>query len=73
MGTSPMAQQIKNPPAHVGDARDMSSIPGWGRSLGGGNGTPLQYSCLENLTDRKAWRATVNGVARVGHDLACPR
>ena len=64
MGTSPMAQQIKNPPAHVGDARDMSSIPGWGRSLGGGNGNPLHYSCLENSMDRGAWQATVQRTAK---------
>ena len=54
MGTYLMAQQIRNPPAHVEDARDMSSIPGWGRSLGGGNGNPLQYSCLHNSMDRGA-------------------
>ena len=35
-----------------------------------GNGHPLQYSCLENPIDRGAWRATVHGIARVGHDLA---
>ena len=40
-----------------------------GRSPGGGNGNPLQYSCLENPMDRGAWWATVHGVARVGHDL----
>ena len=44
-------------------------IPGMGRSPGGGNGNPLQYSCLENPMDRGAWWATVHGVARVGHDL----
>ncbi|CAI9161683.1 unnamed protein product [Rangifer tarandus platyrhynchus] len=44
-------------------------IPGSGRSPGGGNGNPLQYSCLGNSMDRGAWRATVHGVARVGHDL----
>ena len=38
--------------------------------FGEGNGTPLQYSCLENPTDRGAWQATVHGVARVRHDLA---
>ena len=38
-------------------------------ALGGGNGNPLQYSCLENHMDRGAWWATVHGVARVGHDL----
>ena len=41
---------------------DLGSIPGLGRSLGGGHGTPLQYSCLENPMDRGAWRAAVHGV-----------
>ena len=45
------------------------SIPGLGRPPGEVNGNPLQYSCLENPMDRGAWRATVRGVARVGHDL----
>ena len=45
---------VKNPPANAGDARFVSSIPGSGRSLGVGNGNPLQYSCLENSTDRGA-------------------
>ena len=49
---------VKNLPA--GDVRDM----GLGRSLGGGHGNPLQDSCLENLTDRGAWGATVHGVAK---------
>ena len=52
------------------NAGDWGSIPGLGRSPGEGNGNPLQYSCLENPADRGAWRATVHGVARVGHDLA---
>ena len=43
---------------------DLGSIPGLGRSLGGGHGKPLQYSCLENLTNREAWWATVHGVAK---------
>ena len=43
---------MKNSPANAGDARDMGSIPGSGRSLGGGNGNPLQYSCLENPIER---------------------
>ena len=47
---------VKNPPANAGDT---GSIPGSGRSPGEGNGYPLQYSCLENPTDRGAWRATV--------------
>ena len=55
---------VKNPPANVGDARDMGSIPGSGRSPGGRNGNPLQYSCLENPMDGGAWRATVHGVAK---------
>ena len=47
----------------------MGSISGSGRSLGGGHSNPLQYSCLENPMDRGAWRATVHGIASVGHDL----
>ena len=43
---------------------DLGSIPGSGRSPGEGNGNPLQYSCLENPTDRGAWRTTVHGVAK---------
>ena len=46
------------------NAGDLSSVPGWGRSPGEGNGYPFQYSYLENLTDRGAWRATVHGVAK---------
>ena len=45
------------------DAEDASSVPGWGRSSGVGNGKPLQYSCLDNPMDRGAWRAAVHGVA----------
>ena len=45
------------------NAGDPGSIPGSGRSPGGGNGNPLQYSCLENLMGREAWWATVHGVA----------
>ena len=44
--------------------RDMGLIPGLGRSPGGGHGTPLQYSCLENPIDRGAWWATVHGVSK---------
>ena len=53
---------VKNLPANAGDIRDEGSIPGSGRSPGGGYGNPLQYPCLENPTDREAWRATVHGV-----------
>ena len=59
-----MAQAVKNPPADAGDARDMGSIPGLGRSPGEGNGSPLQYSCLENSKDRGAWWATVHGITK---------
>ena len=45
------------------NAGDSNSIPGLGRSPGGGNGNPLQYSCLENSMDRGAWWATVHGFA----------
>ena len=51
------------------NAGDLGSIPGMGRPLGEGNGSPLQYSCLENPMDRGAWQATVHGATRVGHDL----
>ena len=45
-------------------ARDLGSIPGLGRSPGEGNGNPLQYSCLENPMEGRAWWATVHGVAK---------
>ena len=61
-----MGSDVKNPPTSAGDA---SLILGLGRSPGEGNAIPLQYSCLENSTDRGAWRATVHGLERVGHDL----
>ena len=55
---------VKNPPANAGDARDTGSIPGSGRSPGGGHGNPLQYSSLENPMDRGAWWATVQRVTQ---------
>ena len=55
---------VKNPVANAGDARDMGSIPGWEKSSGVGNGTPLQYSCLENSMGRGALWATVHRVAK---------
>ena len=55
---------VKNSPASVGDAGDMGSIPGLGRSPGGGNVDLLQSSCLENPMDRGAWWAPVHGVAK---------
>ena len=50
--------------ASASNAGDLGSIPGLGRSPGEENGNPLQYSCLENPTDREAWWATVHGVAK---------
>ena len=55
---------IKNLPVNAGDAGDRVSIPGLGRSPGGGNDNPLQYSCLENPRDGGAWWTTVHGVAK---------
>ena len=49
---------------YAGNAGDMGLIPGSGRSPGGGNGNPLQYSCLENSTNRGAWQAAVHGVTK---------
>ena len=57
---------VKNPSANAGDE---GSIAVWGRFPRGGNGNPLQYFCLENPMDRRAWQTTVHRVARVGHDL----
>ena len=54
---------VNNPPANAGDTIDPGSIPGSGRSPGGGNGNPLLDSCLGNPMDRGAWRATVHGAA----------
>ena len=56
---------VKNLPANAGDIRDMGLIPGSGRAPEGGNGNPLQYSCLENPMDRGACRAIVHGVTEL--------
>ena len=58
----PGGSVVNNSPANAGDPRDMGSLPGWGRSPGGGHGNPLRSSCLENPMDRGAWQATVDGV-----------
>ena len=55
---------VKNPPANAVDVGDTVSIPGSGRSPGGGNGNPLQYSCLENPMDKEVWWAAVHGVTK---------
>ena len=61
---SQVALVVKNSPANAGGVRDVPSIPGSGRSPGGGHSNPLQYSFLENLMDRGAWRAIVHRVAK---------
>ena len=64
-GGFPGGSVVKNLPASAGDPGDAGSIPGPGRSPGGGDGDPLQCSCLGNPMDRGAWWATVHGVAKV--------
>ena len=59
-----MALVVKNPPANAEDVGDLGCIPGSGRSPGGGHGNPLQYSCLENPTDKGAWQTVVHGVPK---------
>ena len=59
---------VKNLLASAGDIRDMGSIPGSGRSPGGGHGNPFQY-CLENPMDGGAWQAMVHRVAKSGTQL----
>ena len=59
-----VALVVKSPTVRAGDIRSAGSIPGSGRSPGGGYGTPLQYSCLENPMDRGAWQAAVHGVVK---------
>ena len=61
----PSGSVIKNLPANVGD---VGLSPGLGRSPGEGSGNPLQYSCLDNSTDKGAWQTTVMELQRVGHD-----
>ena len=63
-GYTEVALVVKNLPANVGDIRDTGSIPGSGRSPGGGHSNPLQYSCLENPMDRGSLRATVQKVEK---------
>ena len=55
---------VKNLPVNAGDMRDMGSIPGLGRSPGGGLGNPLQFSYLGNPMERGTWQAIVHGVAK---------
>ena len=55
----PRSSVVRSPLANAGDTGDSGSIPGSGRSPGGGNGKPLQYFCLENSVDRGAWQTIV--------------
>ena len=68
MGASQVAPVVKNLPVNAGDIGDAGSIPGLGRSPGGGPSNPLQYSCLENPTDRGACGVQSTGLQRVRHD-----
>ena len=63
-GASQVRLVVKNRPANAGDARDTGLVPGWGRFPGRRAWQPLQYSCLENPTDRGAFQATVHGVTQ---------
>ena len=60
LGNFPGDSVGKEPACNAGDTGDTSSVPGLGRSPGGGHGNPLLCSCLENPMDREAWRATVH-------------
>ena len=65
-----VAHWVKNLPANAGDAEDLCLIPELGRSPGGENGNPLQYSCQGNPMDKEAWWATIHGSQRVEYSLA---
>ena len=66
MWASQVALLARDPPANAGDIREVGLIPGLGRSPGGGHGTPLQYSCLEN--PKEPGGLQFMGLQRVGHD-----
>ena len=67
MGASQVVLVVKNLPTNAGELKEVSLIPQSGRSPEGGNGSPLQNSCLENPIDRGAWWATVHGIAKSQH------
>ena len=67
-GASQVVLVVKNLPAHAGDVRDMGSIPGSGRSPGGGHGNPLECSCLENPMDKEPGGLQSVASQRAGHD-----
>jgi len=63
-GGFPVTLVVKNPPANAGFIRDSGSTPGLGKFPKGGNGSSLQYSCLENSMDREAWQTTIHRGAK---------
>ena len=63
----PGSSVVKNTPANAGDTGDAGSILGLGRSPGGANGNPLQYSCLKNPIDSRTWQAIAVGLPKVRH------
>ena len=65
---SQVALEVKNPPANAGDVRDAGSIPRLGRSPGGGNSNPLQYSCLKTPWTEEPGGLQSMGLQRVRHD-----
>ena len=67
-GGFPSGSLVKNLPGNTGGTGDVDLIPRLGRSSGGGNGNPLQYSCLENPMDRGTWGTTVRKVAKSQND-----
>ena len=67
-GFVPGGSAVWNLPAGQEDAGDVGSIPGWGRSPGGGHSSPFQYSCWDNPMDRGTWWAIVHGVTRSWSD-----
>ena len=67
-GFVPGGSAVWNLPAGQEDAGDVGSIPGWGRSPGGGHSNPFQYSCWDNPMDRGTWWAIVHGVTRSWSD-----
>ena len=67
-GSTP-SHGTKNPSANARNVRDAGSMPGSGRYLGEGNDNPLQYSCLANSMERRAWWVTVHGVTK-SHQLS---
>ena len=69
-GSAPV---VKNPSANAENTVDVGLIPGLGRSPGGGNGNPFQYSCLKNPINRGTWQAAVHGSQTVRHDLAAKK